>query len=131
MSKSDVPYAILTAFFGLVIFIAGRWSAPDVPVTHAPAPVAAPSILVIATTAAPPPMALLPEVPEAPEVQEAPTAVASVTTYTAPKKATPAASSHKSAETAPSRTAPEPVFLEETPVLPDNPYTTPSTKSFR
>lgn len=120
MEKSDVPYVILTIVFSLAIFIAGRASAP-VKVTEIPAPPTAPSILVITSAAAPsPPLALLPEVPEAPEP---PTVVASVAPYTTLKKPTPVGSSRQSGEPPPSRIAPEPVFLEESPALPDNPYT--------
>jgi len=116
MSRSDIPYALLTLVFGVAIFFAGRMSAPEATQTIIRETVqTAPSVIIVpsaAPQAAPIPYALLPEVPEAPKV--APTAsqvpVRTPKLSDVPIKTTP--------KTVPSVH----VELEETPDVPSNPY---------
>lgn len=111
MSKSDLPYIVLVAVFGLAIFVAGRMSAPDAKVVREIVPATVPSIVVITSTSEPP-MALLPD----PAVTQEPETVSPA----AKKQLLPPATATSVASIGPA--APEPVFLEETPELPMNPY---------
>ncbi len=123
MARSDIPYALLTLVFGVVIFMAGRLSAPTPTTTviretvqSAPSVIIVPSAapqapLAVATTSAEPPirLAVLPEEPKA-----APTA--SQRPVMAPK------SVEMPIKTSPKTVPSVHVELEETPDVPANPY---------
>ncbi len=114
MTREDVPHVILTVFFGMLIFAAGRYSAPtptapepQVVVLH-DAPATTSSVVII-NTAAPPLLEVLP-------VQALPEASASVAPPppSAPRFNAPAP---KPVVSAPVK--PENIVLEE---VPENPY---------
>jgi len=110
MTREDVPHVILTVFFGMIIFAAGRYSAPT-PVTPDPQVVvlhdAPASSVVIINTAAP--AAPLPEVWPVTALPEAPASVAPAPPV-APRFNAPA----------PKPVVPAPKPLEPAPVKPDN-----------
>jgi len=131
MTRSDLPYAVLTALFGVVVFAAGRYSAPvhaapepRVVVLHDVAPAPSPSVVIITPTPEPP-LALLPEV----------TPVAASSSATAKPGGGEA---HAITSASPKTSTPTPavsVFLEETPEktpdqIPPNPYKTSSNPGF-
>jgi len=128
MTRSDLPYAVLTGLLGVVIFCAGRYSAPipaapepRVVVLHDATPAPPPSVVAI-TPPPQPPLALLPEV----------TPVAASVSATAKPSGGEA---HTSSPKASTPTPAVSVFLEETPEktpdqIPPNPYKTSSNPGF-
>lgn len=67
MARHDFPYALMTLAFGLAIFVAGRWSAPDPTTTvireTVPVPVEVPAVIAAAPADPPIPLAVLPDPP--------------------------------------------------------------------
>lgn len=126
MSRSDIPYALLTLVFGVAIFMAGRLSAPEATQTiiretvqTAPSVIIVPSAapqapVAVATTSAEPPirLAVLPDAPEPPKVVPTPSQVPVRT----PK------SVEAVIKTTPKAVPSVPVVLEETPEEVRNPY---------
>lgn len=112
MERQDIPYAILTLVFGLAIFVAGRWSAPEATTTVIRETVqAAPSVIIMPSAApqvAPIPLAVLPDAPE--ETKPVPTPVQRPVMVPKTAPSTP--------KTVPS----VPIVLEETPEEITNPY---------
>ncbi len=115
MERRDIPYVIMVLVFGLAIFVAGRWSAPEPTTTviremvqSAPSVIIVPSAAPQAPVEAPIPFAILPDAPEAPKA--APTAVQ------VPVRAP------KIVETTPKTVPSVPIILEETPEEVENPY---------
>ena len=126
MSRSDIPYALLTLVFGVAIFFAGRLSAPEATQTiiretvqAAPSVIIVPSAapqapLAVAPTPAEPPirLAILPDEPATPKVAPTPSQV--------PVKA--AKSADVTIKTTPKAVPSVPVVLEEAPEEVRNPY---------
>lgn len=107
MTRGDVPYAVLVGFFGVVIFMAGRYSVPVV----APVPAIGPQIIYLP---APQVASSIPESPPSPPVEAlTPTVRTAVQSPPARPVQAPLPTSVKTPP------PPEVMVLEE---IPDNPY---------